>query len=761
MTIRASIDGIDIEVPPGTLVIRAAEQLGIAIPRFCDHPLLAPAGACRQCLVDVQGQRKPLASCTTTVTEGMVVRTQLTSEVAAAAQASVMEMLLINHPLDCPTCDKGGECPLQNQAMTAGRPVSRFPYEDKRHFRKPVALSAEILLDRERCVLCARCTRFSAEIAGDPFIAMQDRGALQQVGVGGEPLDSYFSGNTVQICPVGALTDTTYRFRSRPFDLSSTDTTCEHCAAGCALRVDHRRSVVLRRLAGEDPDVNEEWSCDKGRWAFRSTVLADRLTVPQIRDTHGALREASWPEAIAAAAAGLSGQRTGVLAGGRGTVEDLYAYAEFARRALGTGDIDFRCRPHSAQEQWFLATRVAGSRLTYGDLAAAPQVLLVAFEPEDEAPIAALRLRGAVRAGTTTVTTLAPFASRGSVNLHARVLACRPGEEPRLLASPEVIEAMSVTGAVVLVGERAAVLPGTLTAVAQLADRTGAAVAWVPRRAGERGGVEAGALPGPGGRDTAAMLAAVADGQLHALVCGAIDVADLPDPQAARDALDAARFVVSLEVRASAVTERADVVLPVAAAAEKHGTFYDWEGRPRRVQAALEVPGALPDARVLAFLARALGTDLGFTDTDGAAAHRRTAGPSGGSAPAATLAAPAPPAPVVPAAPECGPGRAVLATWRLLLDLGRGQDGADDLAATARPAVARMSAATAEENRIADGAPVTVSTPRGRITLPLRVTEMPDRLVWIPQHSPHSRVNETLAAAAGAVVDVAAEGAPR
>ncbi len=198
----------------------------------------------------------------------MVVRTQLTSESADKAQHGVMELLLINHPLDCPVCDKGGECPLQNQAMSNGRVETRF--EDvKRTFPKPIDLSAQVLLDRERCVLCARCTRFSNQIAGDPFIELLERGALQQVGIApGEPFDSYFSGNTVQICPVGALTGTAYRFRARPFDLVSSPSVCEHCASGCAQRTDHRRGKVLRRLAGDDPEVNEEWNCDKGRWAF-------------------------------------------------------------------------------------------------------------------------------------------------------------------------------------------------------------------------------------------------------------------------------------------------------------------------------------------------------------------------------------------------------------------------------------------------------------------------------------------------------------
>ena len=293
-------------VAKGTLIIRAAEEAGIEIPRFCDHPLLDPVGACRQCLVEVwmpgrpgpdgapgeptqmqgpPGRMKPQASCTMTVAPGMVVKTQYTSEGADKAQQGVMELLLINHPLDCPVCDKGGECPLQNQAMSNGRSTSRF--EDvKRTYPKPINISSQVLLDRERCVLCARCTRFSEQIAGDPFIALVERGALQQVGIyEDQPFESYFSGNTVQICPVGALTGAAYRFRSRPFDLVSTPSVCEHCASGCAQRTDHRRGGVLRRMAQNDPAVNEEWNCDKGRWAFAYTSVGDRLELP-----HGARR---------------------------------------------------------------------------------------------------------------------------------------------------------------------------------------------------------------------------------------------------------------------------------------------------------------------------------------------------------------------------------------------------------------------------------------------------------------------------------------
>ena len=459
-TVTVTIDGFEISVPKGTLIIRAAEQLGIAIPRFCDHPLLDPIGACRQCLVEVEGQRKPLASCITTCSEGMVVRTQLTSAVAEKAQRGVMEFLLINHPLDCPMCDKGGECPLQNQAMSNGQGETRFA-EEKRTFAKPVPISTQVLLDRERCISCTRCVRTSEEIAGDAFIEFIDRGPAQMIGTAeGKPFDSYFSGNTVQVCPVGALTGAAYRFRSRPFDLVSVPSVCEHCASGCRQRTDIRRGRVLRRLAGEDPAVNEEWNCDKGRWAFTYTTQPDRLTTPLIRDENGMLVPASWPHALAVAAAGLAAARgapypapqgaqapapqgVGVLASGRLTLEDAYAYAKFARVALDTNDIDMRARPHSVEEEQFLAGSVAGRGIgvSYADLEQAPAVLLARFEPEDESPIIFLRLRKAVRRHGLRVYSVAALASPGLAKLSGDLLDTLPGDEARALTSLAAVPA--------------------------------------------------------------------------------------------------------------------------------------------------------------------------------------------------------------------------------------------------------------------------------------------------------------------------------
>ncbi len=765
--VTLTIDDQQISVPKGTLVIRAAELIGVQIPRFCDHPLLDPVGACRQCLVEVEGQRKPMASCTIAVAPDMVVRTQHTSEAADKAQHGVMELLLINHPLDCPVCDKGGECPLQNQAMSNGRPESRFD-KVKRTYPKPIPLSAEVLLDRERCVLCARCTRFANQIAGDPFIELLERGALQQVGIAsGESFDSYFSGNTVQICPVGALTGTAYRFRARPFDLVSSPSVCEHCASGCAQRTDHRRGKVLRRLSGDDPEVNEEWNCDKGRWAFTYPTQGDRIRTPLLRDTDRGLRPASWSEAIGVAAMGLSAAagRAGVLVGGRVTVEDAMAYSKFARMVLNTNDIDMRARAHSAEEAEFLAARVAGRvvAVSYADLESAPAVLLVGFEPEEESPIVFLRLRKAVRRTGLQVIGIAPYASRGLSKLEGRLVMTAPGSEAAAL---DAVAGDVPEGSVILVGERLAGSPGALSAAARLADATGARLAWIPRRAGERGALDAGCLPNllPGGRpvdhprareqvmnawnvaelpalpgrDTDAILAAARSGDLEALVVGGVELDDLPDPVAAWAAVEAAPFVVSLELRESAVTALADVVFPVAPVAEKAGSYLNWEGRLRPFDRAIATTSD-SDARVLNELTRAIsGRSLDPASP--------ALGPWNGAPMPAPNTEPAPPNPAA--------GEAVLACWQMLLDAGRLQDGEPHLAGTARPPVARLSAATAAEIGAHDT--LTVRTTRGSITLPLLITEMPDRVVWLPTNSPGSHVHTQLGASSGDIVDIAA-----
>jgi len=785
-TVTVTIDGFEISVPKGTWIIRAAELLGIAIPRFCEHPLLEPIGACRQCLVEVEGQRKPLASCITACSEGMVVHTQLTSAVADKAQQGVMELLLINHPLDCPMCDKGGECPLQNQAMSNGRGETRFSF-DKRTFDKPVPISTQVLLDRERCISCTRCTRTSEEIAGDPFIEFIGRGPAQMIGTAeGKPFNSYFSGNTVQVCPVGALTGAAYRFRSRPYDLVSVPSVCEHCASGCRQRTDIRRGRVLRRLAGEESAVNEEWNCDKGRWAFTYATQPDRLTAPLVRDASGVLVPASWPHALATAAAGLAAARNaeggrargvGVLAGGRLTLEDSYAYAKFARIALGTNDVDMRARPHSAEEEEFLAACVAGRDIavSYADLEQAPAVLLAGFEPEDESPIVFLRLRKAVRHHQLKVFSIAALASPGLAKLSGELLTTVPGDEAAALTAltaggsggrndeawRRAGQALTETGAVILVGERLAAVPGALAAAARLAFASGARLAWVPRRAGERGAVEAGALPGllpigrpvtdaaartevarvwgqgslPGtpGRDTTAILAAAADGELGALLIAGVDPADLPDPGAALSAIEMAPFVVSLELRASAVTDRADVVFPVAAVAEKAGTFVNWEGRGGSFAEALKVPDVRTDLYVLGAIADQMDIHLGLPDAAAARAELASLGSWRGTRPEPPMVTTAwPGGPPAHRIDGSGVLDVRLASWHQLLDSGRMQDGEPSLAGTARPAVARMSAATAAQAGVADGDKVTVATDHGSVTVPAEIVPMADDVVWLP-----------------------------
>jgi NADH-quinone oxidoreductase subunit G len=771
--IAVVIDGFEVSVPKGTLVIRAAEKLGIQIPRFCDHPLLDPVGACRQCLVDIEinGRKfpKPQASCTIPVEPGMIVNTQLTSPVADKAQQGIMEFLLVNHPLDCPVCDKGGECPLQNQAMSSGRAESRFEGY-KRTFEKPINISSQVLLDRERCVLCARCTRFADQIAGDRFITLNQRGALQQVGIYEEqPFESYFSGNTVQICPVGALTGATYRFRARPFDLVSTPSACEHCASGCDMRTDVRRGKTLRRLAGDDPSVNEEWNCDKGRWAFKYVTAQDRITTPLIRNAAGELVPASWPEALAAAAAGLSAGRAAVLVGGRVTVEDAYGYAKFARVALGTNDIDFRSRVSTDEERAFIAAHVVGSQKTYRDIDGADQVVLVSFEPEEESPIVFLRLNKAVRKKNLKVHAIASKLSIGNEKLKSNFICVAPGSEISALTSLNLTEK-----SVILVGERAAESAGLLSAVAGLATRSNAKLAWIPRRAGERGAIEAGAIGNllPGGRpvsDTAArvdvaaawgvhglpetkglstdeIFSAAAAGEINALLVGGVDPFDGSNSNVALAALRKA-FVVSLEMRPSAVTERANVVLPIAAVPEKSGTFINWEGRGRSFDIAIEDSLHRSDVRILSILADQMGRAINISTVAAAANEFASLGNWDGAR--ASFGGVADANPISVAGDQ-----AILTSWRRLLDSGSLQDGEANLAGTARKTVAVISPKRANALGVTDGDLVKISNGNGAVVLPVLVEAIHDDAVWAPRNSAGSELLRTLGVASNSVVTV-------
>lgn len=855
--VKINIDGQDIEVAKGTLLIRAAEKLGIHIPRFCDHPLLDPAGACRQCLVEVampgrdgvvRPMPKPQPACTMTAMAGMEIKTAATSDVAEKAQHGITEFLLINHPLDCPICDKGGECPLQNQAMSHGTLRSRF-IDEKRLWPKPVELTGQILIDRERCVLCQRCVRFANQIAGDSFIALQGRGggssprddhdfmgenvgafdqetlgisdsdgskpqlrldpeaqalsdshgkpaplsSLAARGAGADEQDqsgrlfsSYFSGNIIQICPVGALTSKRYRFRARPFDLISTPGVTEQDASGSALRTDIRRGVITRRMAQKDLQVNEEWITDKDRFGYQWQFQPSRIKTPLVRED-GNLVPTSWFDAFERAAQGLSAAgkgKVGFLPGGRLTFEDAYAWSKFARVVCRTNDIDQRTRTAGREEESFLGAYFAGAGMpvTYDDLEKAGQVLLVGFEPEDECGAVFLRLRKGVRKGSVKVATVAPFASPSSVKTAAKVLFAAPGTEPEVVANVKadaegdfgtVFAGLKDEGAVIVVGERAGIVPGLLSAVNDLAARSGARLAWIPRRSGERGGVEAGLLPGllpfgrdghdsaarndlaavwggqlpaEPGRDTQQILQAAASGELSALVLGGLDLRDLPDQDLVDKALKQCPFVVSLEINLTPAAEAADVVFPVAPVSEKPGTFINWEGRLRPFGQAL-VSQDMPDWQVLNKLAQVMGIELGIDSLKSIYAEANDLLDWNGSRVSFE--------PITPAdllAPQAN--EVVITCHKPLIDEGLLQSGAADMQAAGRASFARISPQTAKEFGISAGGAVNLKTDQGSIQLPVVLTDMPQRVVWVPECSAHCHVHESLGVSSGALVEL-------
>jgi NADH-quinone oxidoreductase subunit G len=779
--VTLTIDDQEVSVPAGTLIIRAAESVGTIVPRFCDHPLLDPVGACRQCVVEVEGQPKPVMSCTMPVAPGMVVRTHLTSEVARTAQRGTIEFLLVNHPLDCPMCDKGGECPLQDQALEHGANTSRF-IDQKRRYDKPVAVSPQVLLDRERCVLCARCTRFSEQISGDPFIELFERGALEQVAIyEDEPYESYFSGNVIQICPVGALTSTSYRFKARPFDVVTTPSVCDHCSAGCTLTVQSRRGEVQRQLARTNMDVNEEWSCDKGRFGFTHLTAPGRLTRPALR-RDGALVDATWGETLGAAARAITAAlaagpgRVAVVTGSRIADEDALVVSRYVRTVLASDDLDFRTTPAPSGEVDDLTALVPREQATYADVEAAPVIVVAGLDPEEEVPILHLRLRKAWRRRTARIVvvgphlgTLAPIAWRhvptapGAEAATLAALASGEGEVARALVDAD--------RPVVLVGERAGA--GSVRAGAALAGATGGRFGWVPRRAGARGALEAGLVAGalPGGRrledpadraelealwgplptapgrDLAGILAAAADGGIDVLHLIGIDlVRDVASPDLVRRALERVGTVIVQDLAATAtVTAHADIVLPATATQERAGTRTDWEGRAQRFARAVDGPElVLDDREIVGQLAILLGRPLP-TDLEALRAERARLG---------LRATPHDFSAVAPDAPAAVADGALVGVVRpLLLGVGTMLAGADDLLATARTPVALVNPAEAAARGLADGDEVLLTSATGAtLTLALvTATDVVAGTVVLPGGATLPPVT-SLADAEGAIV---------
>ncbi len=785
--VTLTIDGKEISVPKGTLIIRAAEQLEVEIPRFCDHPFLEPAGACRQCYVEIEGQRKLFTSCTTTVAPGMSVRTQNTSETARSAQVANLEFLLLNHPLDCPICDRGGECPLQDQALAFGPGESRYR-EAKRVFPKPVPLSPLVNLDRERCVLCARCTRFCDEISGDRFIELFERGAGEKVSIaGGEDFRSPFSGNTVQICPVGALTSSPYRFAARPFDLSSADSVCPHCSAGCNLRVDVRRGEVVRHQARDNVEVNDAWICDKGRYAFRFPDDPGRITTPLIRE-HG-LEPASFSEVLGAVAGWAAGSSIAFLTGGRLMDEDYYALSKVARTVFHTNDLDHRRDAGAGIAEAAIASGEAGA--TYADVERAKVILVAGLDAEQEVPILHLRLRKAASRGAK-IFVLHPRRTRlWDVAEH---ILCAPGSETALLGgagagAPDALapirEQLRAAGpfGVVIAGPRLADDPRGVDAAQALASSTGARFAFVSRRANDRGALRAGVHPAllPGGRrmeiaehrseieavwgnppapmtsgrDWRGILEACAARRIDVLYLLGVDpIADYPDAALAQRALRNVPHVVVQSLELGRLEPFADAFLPVAGFLEKDGHVTTWEGRSQRLRPVRDPLGiSRPDWEILAGFAKAAGGDLGFETLD--ELHEEMGG----------LYA-AQPAPSVFTAAPTGSGSAgvpdgslMLFTYPLLVDEGRLSERADELKATLEdePFV-ELHPDDAAAIGTTDGAAIRIRTDAGEATLPVRVT--PDIVagaVFVPYNQPGFTANTLLSGrfSAPAVVEPA------
>ena len=535
------------------------------------------------------------------------------------------------------------------------------------------------------------------------------------------------------------------------------------------MRTDVRRGKTLRRLAGEDASVNEEWNCDKGRWAFKYVTAVDRFTHPQVRNSDGELVQASWPEALAAAAQGLKAAQAAVLVGGRATHEDAYGYSKFARVALGTNDIDFRSRISSEEEREFLAARVVGSTTTYLDIDRADHVLLVAFEPEEESPIVFLRLNKQFRKRALKVTSIGSKLSIGVEKLKGEFVKVAPGQE-----ADAIIGLPLTTKSVILVGERASESAGVLTAVASLADSTSAKVAWIPRRAGERGALEAGAIGSllPGGRpvtDAAARVdiaalwntpslpdsvgrtsdeiyAAINSGDLGALLVGGVDPLDGNNSSTALAALDKA-FVVSLEIAPSEVTQRANVILPVAAITEKSGSFLNWEGRARKFDAAVDNSLNRSDLRILSMIAEEMGASLNLGTVTAAAKEIASLGAWDGARTTMKSVK-------SEKASSLKENEFVLTSWRRLLDLGTLQKGEENLAGTARQSVAVISPKRATSMGVVDGDKLKISTALGSVTLEALVEDIHDDAIWAPRNSRGSQLLVNLGAAHGVVVTV-------
>ncbi len=612
-TITFTIDGLEVQAPENSMLVNAAKLGDIEIPVFCYEPKLGnPVGACRMCLVEIEGIPKLQTGCSTPVKDGMVVHTQ--SERVKVAQNSVVEFLLINHPLDCPVCDKGGECPLQDITFGWGRGFSRY-VDPKRHFVKPLALSPLIAIDRERCILCYRCVRFSQEISEDHQLVLQERGAHSYVSTfDGHPYVAPFSGNIVELCPVGALTSQPYRFRARPWDIEDAGSVCTLCPSQCNVTLTVRDEGVLRVLSRENPEVDDGWLCDRGRFAYPVLGGDARITAPLVRDG-GELRPVSWKRALEDAASGLrrAGERVGALAGGGATNEEGLLLARLVREVLGSPHLDSRVAG-TLPSELLRALAEPGLQAKVSDLEFAHAVLLLDCEPIADAAILDLRLRKGVR---------------------RHGLRLVPAGREQLLdesARAELLDTLRAAGEEVVVlwherlgagddGEPTVRALLALAATLGLAATDGAGLLEIPAHANGRGLREAGVLPNAGpelaeldeeGLDAHGIASALAAGELSAIYLLDADPlagpSPLPssehlrspwaEPELWEQALERASTVIA---HATFLTEgvraHANVVFPALAYAEKEGTVVHPDGRVQRLRPGVARPGETRDER--------------------------------------------------------------------------------------------------------------------------------------------------------------------
>ncbi len=651
--VNITVDGKPMEAKSGEMLIKAAQDGGTYIPRFCWHERMNPVGMCRMCLVEVQGPRGPMiiTACTNPVAEGMVVDTQ--NATVKKAQEGILEFLLANHPLDCPICDKGGECPLQDQAMSHGPGESRF-VEIKRNFEKPIPVSDLVLLDRERCILCARCTRFSDEVSGDPLIEFMERGNGTEVNTFPDlPFSSYFSGNTVQICPVGALTAKPYRFRARPWDLTKVESSSLLDTAHPRISIHASQNQILRFLGVDNDATNHGWLSDKDRFGFQYIESDERLTSPLV-NRGGELVEVTWNEALDIVANRVElirdedgGAAFGVIGGARGTNEDAYALSKFARVALGTNNVDSRVGDDLASH--FLAATV--DRALISDLDDADTILVWGPDLKEEHPTLYLRVRRAAQELGVTLIVAHPRAT-GLDDRAAHKLTYRPGGGFGLLDEiakgdhPEVGHALANGKVVAIVGQAChADGPKLAESVAALARNKAGSVKIMPlaRRANIYGALDMGLAPDllPGrvamdptgiaglaaawgdiptvpGRDTRSILEGAESGDIRCLfLVGADPARDLPDPKVALEGLDAAEYVVAIDIFLNDSNRSADVILPASGFAEKEGTVTNLEGRVQKLNTVRPGPGqSRPDWSILSDIAERSGRPLGLATPD-------------------------------------------------------------------------------------------------------------------------------------------------